>query len=263
MASPHARTWVLLRGFTREAGHWGEFLNVFQAQNPHDKILPLDLPGAGLERDIDSPLSISEITEFVRKRLNELHPHEGQIHLLAISLGGMVASEWIAQDPGKIAAAVIINTSSSGLNPILERFSLKALLRFFFLPFFHFPKIRETVILRLTSNSSEKRKKAYPRWLALQKKNPISMRQMFRQLRAGAKYRVREIPPHIPVLLLTSTNDRLVNPNCSERLRDFWKVDLVYHPSAGHDIPLDDPEWLATTIHNWLSLISSSQAAQA
>lgn len=257
------RVWVLLRGFTREAGHWGEFIDIFQKKFPDDTIIMLDLPGAGKEKHIESPTNIPDITRFVRRRFKELHPKVNKIHLLAISLGGMVASEWIAQDPDMIASAVIINTSSSGLNSWMERLSLKAVFRFVFLPLFHFAKLRETLILHLTSNDVQKRQEALPKWLELQRKNPSSIRQMVRQLKAGAKYRVREIPDSIPTLLLTSSMDRLVNPNCSERLRTFWKADLIYHPTAGHDIPLDDPEWLADTVYRWLDLTMSQRVASA
>ena len=40
-----AGTWLLLRGLTREAGHWGRFPQQLQAALPGARILAIDLPG--------------------------------------------------------------------------------------------------------------------------------------------------------------------------------------------------------------------------
>lgn len=40
-------TWLLLRGLTREAGHWGDFPRQLQAALPEARILAIDLPGNG------------------------------------------------------------------------------------------------------------------------------------------------------------------------------------------------------------------------
>ena len=40
-------TWILLRGLTREASHWGAFAGDFQTALPHAQVVALDLPGNG------------------------------------------------------------------------------------------------------------------------------------------------------------------------------------------------------------------------
>ena len=42
--------WVLLRGLTREAGHWGSFPNQLRKALGGTPVLTLDLPGAGTRR---------------------------------------------------------------------------------------------------------------------------------------------------------------------------------------------------------------------
>ena len=44
-------TWFLLRGLSREAGHWGEFVPALRAALPDAAIHTIDLPGAGLRRE--------------------------------------------------------------------------------------------------------------------------------------------------------------------------------------------------------------------
>ena len=60
--------WIFLRGLTREQGHWGEALQVFESTNPDMKVFCLDLPGTGTERARNSPLSVSGIMEDLRSR---------------------------------------------------------------------------------------------------------------------------------------------------------------------------------------------------
>ena len=78
------------------------------------------------------------------------------------------------------------------------------------------------------------------------------MRNALRQLLAAARYSAPEAPPPVPVLLLASARDQLVSPNCSRTLARRWGVPLAMHPSAGHDLPLDDGPWVAAEIRRWL-----------
>ena len=62
---------------------------------------------------------------------------------------------------------------------------------------------------------------------------------------AGADLVIETIPEDLDLKLgLLERLDRLVSPRCSQRLAAAWKVPLALHPSAGHDLPLDDPDWL-------------------
>ena len=54
------------------------------------------------------------------------------------------------------------------------------------------------------------------------------------------------------MLLLTSAGDTLVDPRCSQRLARVWGLPIAEHPSAGHDLPLDDGPWLAGQIARWV-----------
>ncbi|HBH40280.1 MAG TPA: alpha/beta hydrolase, partial [Curvibacter sp.] len=40
-------TWVLLRGLSRETGHWGGFVEAFAQPLPQARVPALDLPGNG------------------------------------------------------------------------------------------------------------------------------------------------------------------------------------------------------------------------
>ena len=48
----------------------------------------------------------------------------------------------------------------------------------------------------------------------------------------------------IPYLVLASKADRFTNYKCSERLAEKYNATLRLHEKAGHDLPLDDPQWI-------------------
>ena len=47
--------WILLRGLTRESGHWGDFLPLCQQACPDGGVLPLDFPGSNVWHHQASP----------------------------------------------------------------------------------------------------------------------------------------------------------------------------------------------------------------
>jgi hypothetical protein len=53
------------------------------------------------------------------------------------------------------------------------------------------------------------------------------------------------------VLVLCSAADTLVDPDCSRRIAAALGASLAVHPSAGHDLPLDDGAWMAEQVALW------------
>jgi pimeloyl-ACP methyl ester carboxylesterase len=90
-------------------------------------------------------------------------------------------------------------------------------------------------------------------WAALREKHPVSLANAWRQLRAAIAYRAPDSPPPVPMLVLFSAADGLVNPACSETLARRWNLPWRRHPSAGHDQPLDDPAWVTRQVIDWLA----------
>jgi len=56
------------------------------------------------------------------------------------------------------------------------------------------------------------------------------------------------------VLLLAGQLDELVNAKCSRALAQRWRCAIRLHPTAGHDLPLDDGEWVSRQIREWVDL---------
>ena len=109
---------------------------------------------------------------------------------------------------------------------------------------------REEAILRLTSNLPVSQVVAEA-WATHARTARVTRGNVVRQLVAAARYSSRIGAPAVPTLLLASTQDRLVSVECSRRLAEVWRLPLREHPFAGHDLPLDDPEWVVEAIAQW------------
>ena len=244
-------TWVLLRGLTRESRHWGEFPQTLARQLPTARILAPDLPGNGRLHQLQSPSTVEAMAADCRARLlaqGERPP----FHLLAMSLGAMVAVAWANAQPDDIAACVLINTSLRPFSPWYRRLrptNHAALLRVALLA--RDDRERERTILRLTSARPGDHAAALDAWVHLRRARPVSRVNALRQLWAAARYRAPIQPPATPTLVLASERDTLVDAHCSVQLARHWQTEIALHPDAGHDLPLDDGAWVIDQVAQW------------
>jgi pimeloyl-ACP methyl ester carboxylesterase len=243
--------WILLRGLTREARHWGDFPGDLQAALPESDIAAIDLPGNGKLHEGRSPTRIEAMADQCRAeaRTRGLKP---PYHLLAMSLGAMVAVAWARAHPEEVAGCVLINTSLRPFSPFHRRLrpgSYPVLLR---LALPGSDRAREEAILRLTSHRPAELAGVVESWAAWRREHPVSNANALRQLLAAARYRAPRTPPAAALLILAGAADALVHPDCSRRLARAWQAAYAEHGSAGHDLPLDDGPWVAEQVRRWL-----------
>ncbi|WP_088278643.1 alpha/beta fold hydrolase [Ideonella sp. A 288] len=241
------KTWVLLRGLARESGHWGDFIPQLQAAMPGDRIVPLDLPGNGTLNGQASPLRVDAMRQACRAALDRLGVRP-PLHLLGVSLGGMVVASWMQAHADEVAGGVLINTSLRPISPLHHRLR----------PGAWWPLLRsaavtdasgaEALILGLTSNDASRRRAVLPAWVALRRERPVSVANALRQLVAASRFRLDAAAPKVPVLLLCSRADRLVDARCSQALALRWRCPMSVHPGAGHDLTLDAGDWVAAEV---------------
>lgn len=239
-------TWVLLRGLAREARHWGDFPLRLRARLPiGDEVLALDLPGNGGRSRERSPASVAGMVAAARAQVQG----RGPCVLVALSLGGMVALEWAASAPEEVQGCVLINSSLGAVSPFWQRLrpgSYGPLLRALLPGALH---ERERAIYRMTSNLPVN-DAVLERWTGYARSHPVAARNVLRQLLAAARFRA-PARVAVPVLVLASRGDRLVSVQCSRALAGAWNLPLREHPAAGHDLPLDDPGWIAEQVLDW------------
>ena len=113
-------TWVLLRGLTGESGHWGAFVEQLQAALPGAKVVALDLPGNGVQFAQPSPTRVPVMVEHCRTQLASAGL-AAPYHMVAMSLGAMVAAAWADAYPQDVATQVLINTSMRPFSRFYQR----------------------------------------------------------------------------------------------------------------------------------------------
>ena len=243
-------TWILLRGLMRETRHWGDFVPQLQAARKNEPVLAIDLPGNGSLYQQPSPSRVSDMVEHCRAQLQQ-RGIDGPIALVALSLGGMVASDWAARHPQQVQRCVLINTSMRPFSPFYRRLQPR-----------NYPALLgqglrsrrgeefEKLILRLTSNRADA--SVLPDWNRWQQEHPVSRGNALRQLLAAARFSAPRQAPAAALLVLAGAKDQLVDHRCSLSLAHHWRTAIAVHPWAGHDLPLDDAAWVVQQIHNWL-----------
>lgn len=249
------QNWFWLRGLVREAAHWGELPREFERRNPGTKVHCLDLPGNGALFKTASPISIAANADFLTSAVDKILSSQraegfalNRPRVLSISLGSMVAIDWVSRHPENFSGLVLINTSVRGVNPMFSRFrpaNLPQLIKIALEPQI---QLREKRILELTSNRPEIFEAVSKTWAAIQEKRPVSVSNAARQFIAAGTFAPKKTIRMPELLILQSRADRLLDPTCAEALHQMWGGELRYHPTAGHDLPLDDGNWMLEQI---------------
>jgi pimeloyl-ACP methyl ester carboxylesterase len=247
--------WVLLRGLSRESGHWGVFpehlLRELRALQPASQVVSLDLPGMGTQRRQASPTQVSAIVDACRVELQR-RGIRGPVSVVGMSLGAAVLSDWANRYPDEVEAGVLINAS---LRPFSELFRKSRPLNYLGLALLSLSRfsarMREERVLSMTTRLTPANA-IIDRWVELQRQHPLGVRNTARQLLASLRYRASRTRPAAPMLLLCSKADSLVDWRCSQAMSRAWGAPLRLHTKAGHDLPLDDPQWVARAVAEWM-----------
>lgn len=241
-------TWVLLRGLTREARHWGGFPGRLASRLPSGhRVVAIDLPGNGRLHEQRSPASVAALASKCHAELDRLGEPEPYF-VIALSLGAMVAVHWAALPGSAVRGCVLLNTSLAGLSPFWQRLRPAAWPALARIALADAPR-REALILALTCNHPVAPSVGAD-WATWAAQCPLSGANAARQLYAAATCRA-PAKPALPVLLLASERDRMVSAGCTRAIARAWGAVAAYHPSAGHDLPMDDPEWVIFQVLQW------------
>lgn len=239
---------ILIRGLAREARHWMDFPSTLKIFFPNCEIETLDHAGNGSEIGRESATDIVQTVEDLRNRSKFLRDKKRPI-LVAVSLGGMIATKWASTYPQELSGLVLMNSSDGGTAPFYERLLPRAQINFLSIFFKKDPLEIELAALPMISNRPEN----YHKWATEFVDIPrTSVKNFVRQVFSASKMRFPKTPPAIPILLLTSYGDRLVSWRCSQKISQLWNLPLEIHPDSGHDITLDDPAWVCERILAWM-----------
>ncbi len=244
---------ILIRGLFRGQFHWGTFPEKIQALFPHRKVFCLDIPGAGEHCHQTSPTTIAGMVEALRAQRVKIDgtPCSSKVDIISISMGGMIGLKWAEQYPTEVSSVVCINTSAKGFSPFYQRLKpscyltlIKALMSA--------PITRESLVYSLVSNLPQD-DNVISAWAEIEKRYPMQRENFFKQLGAATRFEITK--PQCPLLFFSSTQDHLVNGHATRAIANQWQSDLIINESDGHDIPLDNPEWLCEHLSAWYSSV--------
>lgn len=252
--------WLLLRGLIREQRHWLDFPERFAAavRSPvgaPTRTLLLDLPGFGSENDGAVPGTVAGFVDDLRVRLRRVLPEGEPCGIFAVSLGGMVALEWLARHPEDFVAGVVVNSSLADLSPPWHRMQPANWARVALAPLLP-SRTRERMLLAMTRHQGDLERDA-DRYAAIAAATPPRRGNAAGQLRAAMRSRC-PASVTVPTLVLASRGDRLVSWRCSARIAERLSLPLRLHEgqgadAAGHDLPLDAPDWVCAQVNEWLA----------
>ncbi|MBN4072226.1 alpha/beta hydrolase [Flavobacteriales bacterium AH-315-E23] len=244
----------LLRGLTRESGHWGAaFTENLLKEFPNAKLSFLDLPGSGIYNNEKAALTVNKIMEFMREReIENINKMRGKNLIMATSLGGMVAVEWMDKHPEDFQGLIMISSSFKGICSMDERAKKEVRKEMVAVMFEKDMKTREEMLLKINSNDTANFTANLDEWVDVQDRRPMTKANILRQTIAGMRYSAPELKPEVPILIIGSKGDRLVSETCITKVHDEFGGSLVWHDTAGHGVPIDAPEWLVSTVKIWV-----------
>jgi len=235
---------VLLRGLVREKYHWGSFVQEIKEAFPKANIVTPEIPGVGEFVGQTSPNNLEDMVNFMRANIiEELKGNDN--YLIAMSLGGMMARQWVEKFPSDFKQVTLVNTSFRGINPLLNR--IKPLSVLTFIKIFMTPGIeaRESAIVKMVSNNTTNHTEIIQDWIEIQKKRPVKRQSFINQIKGALTFRPQlDWPKNLPLMILSGKKDRLCNYKSSVELNEKWGGTLHIHPEAGHDLPIDASPWM-------------------
>lgn len=236
------RKWIFIRGFTRGQGHWGDFLELFAERYPEDEVQCLDLAGNG-ERYREMSFSDNRLAALDLRKKSRWLDSGVKVNLFGHSLGAMTAVEWMNVFPQDLNEVYLMNTSHRKSGMPWERFQLQNIAVVGQMMRTKDARDRERHVLTMIANNQERVEKFLPEMAKYTATHPVSLINTGLQLLAATKC---EFPPkpNVPTHIICSRGDRLAAVENSLKIAKMWGVDPQVHDWAGHDIAIDDPQWL-------------------
>lgn len=239
---------VLLHGLGSSCQDWLLQTQVFSKS--YTVITP-DSRGHGDSDKPTGPYSIGLFANDVVALLDSLGV--AQVHLLGISMGGLVAQQLVLDRPQRVKSLVLVNTFSHlNLNGTRARVTL--LRRILILQFFSMKRIGHFVASQLFPKPEQEamRQVAAERWAGNEKN---AYRAASKAIwRFNVTDRLDEI--YCPTLIIAGEHDRTVSAPHREVLhQSIVGSQLVVIPDSTHATPVDQPQAFNQAVLDFLASV--------
>jgi len=246
-------TVVLLRGLGRWSEHWLGFEGLLVSRGL--RVITIDGRGFGKSRQtkISSKMTMVDLADDVAQVLTKESP--AGAHLVGLSLGGMVAISLAAMNPQLVRSLMIVNSSvsASGMKRLTRR-ALVSIIKVICRTKYSYQALTEAV---LSAHTTAAKKNAMAEaWSDIDGRHKIPLAQLWHQIIIARQFNgsMEMASLRCPVTVIRCAADRFVDPSNSDFIhRNIKGSQLISHPTAGHELAVDDPEWFANVIINFVS----------
>jgi pimeloyl-ACP methyl ester carboxylesterase len=202
-------------------------------------------------------LSLYDLADDVAQIISRESPSGA--HVVGLSLGAMIGLVLAATKPQLIRSLIMVNSSvgSSGL-PRLSKRALLVIIGVLLTGQRTYGALAK--LLLSPSASKENREKFATAWAAIDANAKVSVQQLWRQLKAARAFTgtVEMAAVQCPVMVVRCDGDQFVDPRNSDFIHKLMMHSkLLVHPSAGHELAVDDPDWFVKTIKDVVSKSSA------
>jgi pimeloyl-ACP methyl ester carboxylesterase len=248
-----SNTLVLLRGLGRWSDHWLGFDDVLAARGY--RVITIDNRGFGKSRQIPvgKGAEIRLFAEDAASVIAREAPYGA--HVIGTSLGGMIGLALAATRPQLIRSLTIINSSVAASGK--RRLSARGVMALAHVALGLNKGYMRLAHSLLGKNSpQELRGQLAAKWSAIDVVTPLTLKTVMRQISAARKFKglVEAAAIRCPVMVVKSESDLFVDPANSDFIhRQIKGATLVSHPSAGHEITFEAPDWLSSEIDRFVA----------
>lgn len=244
---------LLIHGIGASVYCWRKLAPLLAQLSPSFRVTAIDLPGFGFstkDPDLDYSLEgqCSRLADLITQL--GLSPHL----VVGSSMGGLIAlylATFFAEKAPRVVA----------LAPALDRklvpLPFDSLAKF--APLFHKKVESRTIgflLKRVVNNPDLISEETIRNYFRPFENDPLAATTFAKALRS---IRSKDNPQFLKklsssALLLHGAKDRIISARVSMRAqKKFRQLQLLIHPSAGHHLQEDDPEWVAEQIKNFLN----------
>jgi alpha-beta hydrolase superfamily lysophospholipase len=250
MSNQKSKKIFLILGIGREKRNWSHPAKVLQAAFPDYEVITLDNPGMGEYHKMAVPLSVEKNVDFLKTSFDKLKGEEN--YFIGWSLGGMIVSKWGQLYPKDMNGMVLITSSYGSLSMVWQRLR-PLIIPPVLLAIISKGRRRENGMFNTTCKNEQNRERLVNEWIEIDEESPVTVINIIRQLIAATLFFTKSFKKLHPTLILGAPNDQLVNNKCSKDIVKFLDAPYQEHPTAGHDVFNDYPEWVAEQVKAWLN----------